>query len=356
MALWSIPRSRKRLTIFGAYGGINAGDEMILRALLQRIVRESGADQHARVIVDRLPKGQSLTKDYVARNVVPVSFRDIARSLSGSWGSDLVIGGGQVIDGLNGIKYPLLQLAQALIAKASGGQVSILGASCARLENSGVRAVYARLFAACDAISARDEHSAQDIRAIGGANLCPVKTEADLVFGMRDTITSNTPLADRKLILLAPHHAPSLPLTDVEASALLLEKLTKLGGDHEVRLILHDDRPDFDTHFVRRLRAIMGDAMPSASNPKTTDETIALYQQARMVISVRMHPIIIGACAGAACVPIKGSRKQEDLAGRIGLTTVALTDAASKSPNALQKWFDCLPDQTALRDLERLAK
>ena len=117
MATRTIPRARKRITIFGAYGGINAGDEMILRALVDRINREAGSPQSIRVIVDRLPDDPARTVDYEGRSLAPISFRTIMRSLVSTWGSDLVIGGGQIIDGVNGVKLPLLQLGQAVMAK-----------------------------------------------------------------------------------------------------------------------------------------------------------------------------------------------------------------------------------------------
>ena len=173
---------------------------------------------------------------------------------------------------------------------------------------------------------------------------------------MKDDIAGNQRDGEKKLILLVPHHAPALALTDSEDFARLAANLDKLDGNHEVCLVLHDDRPEFDAHFATQLQTLLKDAMPRVCIPKTTDETITLYRKAALVVSVRMHPIIIGACAGAACVPISGSRKQDDLATRLKLKPVALRHVADLSLHDLRGWFASQPDPIELAELVTLAR
>ncbi|MEH6683725.1 MAG: polysaccharide pyruvyl transferase family protein [Qipengyuania sp.] len=351
---------KRGLALMGAYGGINAGDEMILRALVQR-GRADGYGGEILVIGNRKPSGSSQVVDYSGRGLSAQKQRQILTAMRRVRRRDIVIGGGQIIDGVAGVQLPLIQLACAVAAKSGGGLVSIVGVSTARLEQTLVRRVYRTLFGLCDRIEARDPKSADDILEIAPAVANKLTSRADLVFGMRDTITPSEE-RDRDMVLFAPHHSPKLALTSIKEMIALLKALRTATPEKKIGLAIHDPRHGFDGGLVQRLEdanALEGIAI---HEPRTTDETIALYRRAASIVSVRMHPIIIGSCAGARCVPIGASRKQRLLAEELSLQSYDIADLLAMDPGTLRKVLgmngeSCgLPSGTALTQLASAAQ
>lgn len=209
----SIPKKRN-LLVFGAYGGVNLGDEIILRAICAR-ARSEGYHDVINVVVGRFPDKAGLDADYTARNIKPISYRRPLALLKATFNRDVYIGGGQVIDGVAGMQLPLLQVLIALFSRATGGQVSILGSSTARLDQWSVRMVYRFLFALSNKIELRDTGSAQEVSAICPGSIMRITATADFVFSIRDQIVSSVSIEDRRLILFSIYHAPKLQLTSI---------------------------------------------------------------------------------------------------------------------------------------------
>ncbi|HEX8256326.1 MAG TPA: polysaccharide pyruvyl transferase family protein [Allosphingosinicella sp.] len=319
-------RAARPLTILGAYGGVNSGDEMILRAVVRQ-ARRAGYRGPINVVAGHVPAGASLRADYLDEQLVVHSWRDRAKALRAAAGRDLFIGGGQLIDGAFGINHPLVQTALAMVARATGGKVAIGGVSTARLESPKVRMLYRLLFGLAGRIAARDEASLADILAIAPSAATKSERLADMVFALADELGGGRPVEERRALVFAVHHAPHLPLTDMDEAAGFLGRAAALAGEQvELKVVAHDHRPEWDLDFARRLAARAGLPGDAVRTLATTAECADFYRAARSVVSVRMHPIILGACAGAYCVPVKGSRKQADLAGRLGLPSWSLAE------------------------------
>jgi len=329
----AIPGSR-RLAILGAYGGFNIGDEIILRAVALK-ARAAGYRGVINVLGPDAPPASALAADYEPYGLRFVSWRNPAAALAAVTGRDLFIGGGQVIDGAAGAKGPLMQFTLATAARATGGQVTIGGVSTERLSAPSVRRAYALLFRCAHRIVTRDEHSLADVLAIAPSVRAKAQSRADVVFGMRDAFAGGPAAAARTILAYAPHRSPSLTHSRLDESVALLRRvLARLAPGQTLALLAHDVRADFDLGLAREIAAELGDARAAVREFASVDDCIGFYRQVRTVAAARMHPIILGACADAYCVPLEGSRKVRDIAGRLGVAQhtpaglLALPDSA----------------------------
>ena len=319
----------RKLSIFGAYGGVNLGDEMILRAAIN-LANAQGYKKQINIVVGHEPNKKSLERDYLENNLKLISYRKPLALLKSVIGRDLFIGGGQVIDGVGGVKLPLLQSMLALVSKLSGGNVYVLGSSTARLSEWHVRLLYWCLFSLCSKIELRDNGSAEQVAEIAPSCKKKIGVTADLVFSIKDQIAGEKARNNRKLIIFAPHHAPKLQLTPIDESVRFLKRLNKaVGPDFDIAILVHDVRPEFDYEFAQKLIALVDVPNLKLIVPETTDSLISYYQETYTIVSMRMHPIIIGVCAEAFCVPLKGSRKQKDLAERLNIQSHSLSELNS---------------------------
>ena len=204
------------------------------------------------------------------------------------------------------------------------------GVSSANLRSAAVRACYDKLFRLAHRIVTRDEASLADIVAITPSAASKSESHADLVFSLSDELGGGAPAAERPVIALAVHHTPRMTLTDREQALLLLRRVHLLADPaHEIVVAAHDVRSDFDLGFAQGLATDLNIPRVTVRTLRTTAECISFYRQVRTIISVRMHPIILGACADAFCVPLEGSRKVADIARRLGVGQWRMEDLAS---------------------------
>jgi polysaccharide pyruvyl transferase WcaK-like protein len=316
--------SARGLAIYGGYGGVNVGDEMLLRAAVLQ-ARAKGYRGEIVAIGPVEPPADAVAVDYHPLGVRFVTWRAPLAALRAVAGRDLFVGGGQLIDGGGGVKVPGLILALALASRATGGRLAIGGVSTARLESPAVRRAFGLLFRLADRIVTRDEASLGDIAAIAPSSAGKSESQADLVFGMRDAFAGGAPAAERETIAFAVHRATKFRLSDADETEAFLRRLAaRLQPGQRVAILAHDRRETWDLGLARELAARIGSDRVFPHAFASAEECIAFYKTVRTAISVRMHPIILGACAGAFCVPLQGSRKVADIGMRLGVPVPAL--------------------------------
>ncbi|HEV2746390.1 MAG TPA: polysaccharide pyruvyl transferase family protein [Allosphingosinicella sp.] len=307
---------RRQLAVIGAFGGVNSGDEMILRALVEQ-ARLNGYEGTINVICGSEPAAEAARQDYADRGLSLVTWRNIAGAMRAVAGRDLFIGGGQIIDGTAGIRNAAVQAGLGVVARSTGGSVTVGGVSTRNLEAKLVRRIYRRLFALAGRIVTRDEDSLAEVRRICPAAANKSGSRSDFVFALAGLLRGASPARDRRRIGFAIHHAPHLALTAVEQSVAMLKRVAHVvPPDWELCIVAHDNRADYDLGLAHHLAERVGGGT-SVSSFATTDECAAFYRGLRSIISIRMHPIILGACAEAFCVPLLGSPKLADLSRRL---------------------------------------
>ena len=344
--------SKRRLAILGAFGGVNIGDEAILESDIQ-CATAAGYKDNIVVIATANPTtaGTYYFDHPHVRDTI--YFKQFRKSLRGVMGRDLFIGGGQVIDGSMGPKLAAVQLLFALLARVTGGSISIGGAGVFQLKTSATRFFYDTLFRLCTSITVRDQASFNALQ-FSSAFRKKGRLAADVVFSLEPSNIQNT-TAQRERIGVAVHNAPHVKFMQFEEAKRLLLEIIRVYGSESVDILVHDSRPAFDLDFARKLSdSISRSAVaPNIRTFSSVNDCLQYYSQTKTVVSPRMHPLIIGAISGCSCVPLTGSSKVAEFARLTGLENYELANTA-----AIISAIDCSspPDRAQLRHLARSAR
>ncbi len=322
----------KRVTICGAFGGVNIGDEAIAQTMKAQCER---AFPDAQIGLLCFVSQEELDRTGYALEGAQITSRQGWRTFA-SWlrQGPLVIGGGQMLNGQRIAKGPLFLLAAAILARMGGQDVYILGMGTRAIDKFHLsRFAVRRLCRAAKLIRVRDLQSKNAMISCG---VPPGRIEvtADVVFSgvITDSVTDK-PKRTTGHYCLAVHQSPLVTHYDPAAYADFVMRLATQPKARQIDLICHDKRPGYDLEFAKAVTAALPSETPCPINivaPDTVEETMALYTRAEMVLSSRMHPLIMGLCADAKVVPLKGSPKVADLATRYGITT--LPDVNTKGP------------------------
>lgn len=311
----------KKLVIFGAYGGANIGDEVILHAalFLARSRGFNGGDIRVLTIVRSLVEKDQEANDYSSLGVRWAYIGNLFAAFKLLWGCNLFIGGGQIIDGAYGYKLPVMQLVAALICRISGGRVIVGGAGVYSVDTKIVKSLYSCLFSLCDEVVVRDDSSFGMLQYTSTPRK-NIRTAADIVFSLRGELDVKS---EKKNVAFAIHKAPHLSLLNFDVAVKIAINLKEKYEDDFV-VVVHDSRPEFDLDFAKRLVAKVSELIGGSVIPvkvfSTVEECLQFYSETRIIVSSRMHPLIIGCLAGSACLPLKGSSKVDEFARLAGLT------------------------------------
>lgn len=348
----------RKLVIAGAFGGVNVGDEIILEADLDIIRGNMYAPEIHIAGTIRKDCLDILTRDhYRELNVNYISLRDLFVVVRKAWGADVVVGGGQVIDGTAGPKLALAQLVMALAARLSGGRVSVGGAGAFRLDHWTTRRAYSLLFALCEEIIMRDAHSLA-LLTFSDAARRKGRVGADVVFALRDALRlPERTVKSRGPIVFTVHHAPHVEFLQLDSAVKLARRLldAKPPGTR-LQLAAHDKRVSFDLGFAYEVAKRLGSDEVDIVVFDSTAQCIKLYRSASVIVSARMHPIIIGACADCACVPLRGSEKVARVAERLAIPLWDPEKLVALDGPALQSALAARPAATRLAELASEAR
>ena len=345
------------IVLCGSFGGANVGDEVIFHADVE-LARRAGFQEPIGVLTFVDPAGapaEQTAEIYGADTFQAVYFKKFFAALRLAWGKSLFIGGGQVLDGAYGAQLAILQLAFAISARAGGGRVCIGGAGAYKIEGRPTRFFYDLLFRLCADISLRDEASLREV-SYSAAVRRKGRVAADVVFSLREALEAHA-TGDRPNVGLAVHCAPHTRFMQEEDAARMAADLWRAYGDRAA-ILVHDNRAEFDLDFAHRVAQKAEEAHgagPVAVRVLADVETcLDYYAKAELAVSARMHPLIIGALAGARCVPLSGSRKVSEFAGLLGFEVTAQDDPEVFA-RALQEARLADPDRLKALETEALS-
>jgi polysaccharide pyruvyl transferase WcaK-like protein len=326
------PRPR-RAAIVGFIGFGNLGDELIL-AGIERLLAPLP------IGVTILFGGPALAATAAfpgARRQSPWRHLPTPSAIRDLRGVDLlVLGGGGLIND----HWPLViprYLAWVLAARMVGTPVAWIGVGVGPIQRRAWRWM-ARLAARLSGpVLVRDEGSAELLRgATGRATVMP-----DPVLFL-DPPAPARPQPMMGLIVREPVHG-----REPEAVALLelLARFAAAGRASGLlpRLLLMD--PEADRGFARRVAdrlARDGDCPPTEALGPSAARTWAQLGELRVVVSVRLHGLLLSAMAGVPCVPVAYDAKVTAAAERLGLADVVLApehvgdDAVARALAAVQ--------------------
>lgn len=317
--------------IFGAFGYVNIGDEVILDVVAQQLkTRSPGSDITALTWGRDTDRSQFLD-EYRSRGIRLSSLFHPLRAMKLSAGRTLLIGGGQVIDGSWGVRLPLLQLLTAAWVKFTGGRVRVIGAGVSNATGPLVSNIYKMLFWLCDIVVLRDRDSFAAASKIGPQQ--KLRLGADVVFSAPSLVQAQS--YPRRNVVVAVHNAPHVRHSSEDELVAIVSRLVDLRDNVEIFVAAHDVREDFDLGLARRVcERVPSSRLLVFNGP---DECLEFYRSCACVISARMHPLIIGCISGAACIPLQGSAKVEYLAITLSLQIESAQSLSSMDEDLLRQ-------------------
>lgn len=342
--------TRERVLICGYYGFGNAGDELILAAMLHdlRALRPGLA-------VTVISGDPAATR--ASHGVDAVHWQDVPAIASRVRTADLVIvGGGGLFQEYSGIDPDSL-FTDRHYAITFYAEPAILGALCGRrvmLYAIGVGPLTSEhgrrtVRAACDAaqvITLRDEESARLVASLG-VDPARLRVTADPAFAR--TVTAGAEESEGLIPALPP--GPGLLVGvalrhwDVGVASYFWERELAAGLDafletHEARLLFVPFQrlaraPENDTAVAERVRSLL--RHPERATVLSGDEDPnalgAILGRCDLVVGMRLHATILAAVAGVPTVALSYDPKVELVMRQVGADpfVVPLLDIEAKN-------------------------
>jgi polysaccharide pyruvyl transferase CsaB len=307
----------------GYYGKGNGGDEALLATLLQML-----GDRYHPLILSADPRATEKLHqvESVDRNSVPAIIKSLRRS-------DLFIwGGGSLMQDVTSFRNPIYYGGLIGLAQKMGLKTIAWAQGVGPLNRPLSRWIARNSLLGCDRISVRDNNSAQLLQSWGiKSTVAP-----DPVWAL---IAQPLPhLWD----LPAPRIAVSLrshPQLTASRLYLLIQALVCLQKATGAFILLVPFQPSQDGAIAQQIQA----AMPDRSKiilEKDPRLLKGIFRAVDMVISMRLHGLIMAASEACRCWAISYDPKVTYLMQELGMPGWELTDLP-QDPNLIcQAWLE----------------
>lgn len=295
-----------RAMILGYYGYGNVGDEAILGELVKWLQETDLVDEI--VVLSANPRLTSarLNVRAIHRYRLDLISKELIRS------SVLVGGGGSLIQDQTSVRsslYYLSILAAAILLKR---KVAVVGQGIGPLNSGLVRKLARAVFTAADYVSLRDQGSIELLKEIGVPEK-RVRLTADLAFlsqraGLRLT---DPAVAERgPIVLVVPHGRASGAQSNWPATVIQTLEGFLRNRSYQDLVVTAFQRGD-------SVRLADGAILyPPAASPESADQ---LVRSASVVISARLHGLILAVRAGVPCIAVGSDPKIRHFAREAGL-------------------------------------
>jgi polysaccharide pyruvyl transferase CsaB len=331
-----------RIGISGSYGGLNLGDEAILRVLVGELVQQGVGDEY--VIFSR---ERGFTQErYPTARVVAV--REIDRAAAHAEVAQLdalVLGGGGVLfDGEASTFLREVELAQEL-----GIPTLAMAVGAGPLAEPTERWVVGRTVSAMTSVSVRSRRSASLLRDCGVES--PVEVVADPAWLLPAHAPAPVPLeglglpADRQLIAVSVREpGPAAPvLYRVDYHTYLAAGIRHAVRRYDAHVVfVAMEHGDVDhAHRVAELVGVPG-GCTVLGRPGDPLDVYQVLRHARLALGLRFHFLLLAASAGVPIVVPPLVEKLDGLADELGLPAEQRPEARIPSLRAaLEAAWQC---------------
>lgn len=281
------------IVISGYFGYHNAGDELILASMISEI-RARNADGGI-VVLSRDPR--STERAHAVRAVNRWNPVSAARAIAQA--DMLVSGGGGLFQDRTGSPGLYYYLAVIVLAKVLGKKVFVYAAGVNDLKPDNRNAV-ARVLSWADRITVREEDS-RDLLVAWGCT-APIIVTADPVLLNDVPAARQTPAQPCVALVLRP------PLRGPGVSALLAAMADGLHRKLGARIVLVPFYPAQDARYTESVgRAMQAphEIIPWAHH----SELFTIIAQADLVVSQRLHALILATLSGIPFIGISDDQK-----------------------------------------------
>jgi polysaccharide pyruvyl transferase CsaB len=316
-----IDTAHPTILLYGMYGAINVGDELVCRAVAEGIRTILPG---SRICIRSISPVRSLQFN-------PLPGTEVAegggfhytfwlhpfRQLSVYKKADaVVIGGGGLFQDQYGWRLAAGALLSALMGLIYKKPVYVLGVGAGPVGRAWLRRLIGRTLSQADVLCVRDEESRQELEDCG-VPAGRITVTADVVPAME--IGKKQP-ADRD----PDSRTAALILREWEglnpaAAAALLDRLAAEG----YTIQLHGFEPARDRQFYQNIVSRCDQRMEKSIRwviPQTLQETLDALQSADVAISMRLHGCVLAVMLGIPLLPVVYERKVKAFAEQMDLT------------------------------------
>ena len=316
-------RTAGTITVTGAYGAGNIGDEAILAGILHILRQDLPA--YDLQVLSHSPAATTSLHGVPAAHALPGGIRSLLKlrearaSLSAT--KLVCIGGGGILydsdfsGGANPIRVWWLR-TELLRRWHVPYAFLAVGAGPVRRRRS--TWMLRRMLEGARLVTVRDAASAKLLREI--APRVSVVQIPDPAFALPPI----APVAQRATIVCARRWYASDTAEGQALTRALVDGLQPLAAEGEpVHFLPLTSNEEGDVAFAKELADGVGFGAIALETPASPRAALELFARARTVVSMRLHGVILGAVAGRPVVPISYSPKVAAIASELGLTSLS---------------------------------
>lgn len=324
-----------KFLLYGFFGGWNSGDEAIVqsvRSLVAKTVSSPASQSES-----SLPQqDESITSSVVCTKIRPeyipqYESQSIEVLTISNWrrvfallkDHQLIVGGGQMITGDRSYKQVVILWLLLLVSRFRGRPGILVGIGAEGVRRRTARWLCRRITASAAVVNCRDPYT-KELLSNAGCDQRKLRLTADVVLSGiladagRPHLDQERCRFRRPFLAIGVHHSPIRAYSGEEELAAMAKRLVEAFPEYDVVLVSNDAREDFDAGLIQSLRQSLDHTRIKFQDFVTLDDVLATYANAACVISVRMHPLILGLIHGRPVVGIDRSNKVRALAARAG--------------------------------------
>lgn len=335
-------RAPRRVLLLGAYGQRNIGDDALLTAFVHRL----GAH---RIAVNSATPDETAAEHGVAA-VRTYRGRPRLTRLRAVLGADVIVfGGGSLLKDIEGgavrrAAYQVRLLSILAAARVAGIRTVMHGIGVGPLDSRLSRAASRLACRLANTITVRDADSADTLAAIGVARAVPVVPDPVFDLPLPATAPATAPYA-----VVVPRY--SLSPAALANLAAVCDRLAAAGLNVAVVPFQTGWQAAFDD--LAASRAVADAATRESVSvvvPHSVEEAMRLVGGAAVVVSSRLHGLILATAAGVPSVAVAYDPKMDGFMRGIGRGDATVSPTVlGAGPDALNACVDrTLRDRTAL--------
>lgn len=351
---------QNKFLLYGFFGGWNSGDEAILRTVI-RMMRHEYGNPEIVVLCARI--NEPFWQEYRDLGIGLVTAKEFSKITALLTNHRLIVGGGQMITGDHRYRGLIYLAWLTTTAAFKNAPARFIGAGVEGVHRPFAKWLCRRIVARCEWFGCRDDYS-RSMLLSAGCSPEKLRLTADVVLSgvINQSDKKLSPGAELPIeiktkegpIALGLHRSPLRSYADINTYRGLIETLLKVSPRQEVQVVSNDSRPSFDAGLLEELKKYSWPSRVSFVPFESVEKTIAAYANASCVVSVRMHPLILGLIHSVPVLGIRRSNKVEHLSRMTGFPLFdPETDSEDKVIEALRLAIDSVPNR--IDDLSRRA-
>lgn len=315
--------SPTRAVLCGYYGMGNAGDEALLVSLLQML-----PESVEPIVLSGDP--QTTKKSYGVASYYRKSTFTLLKVLQQS---DVFIwGGGSLMQDSTSLASPIYYAGLMALAQQQGLKTIAWGQGIGPLNKSLTRWLTKQVLYGCDAISVRDNASAEFLNKW---QIEPI-IAPDPVWALQSEPAPKLPDTDKEIVAVILRSHPLLTATCLST---LIQAIQDFQTQSNSYILLVPFQPLQDMAIAEKIATQLEQdySVMSIPNPK---QLKGLFKNIKMAIGMRLHSLIMAAAEGCNCFALSYDPKVSQLMTELNLPGYELADLPQDPQIISSAWLE----------------